>query len=171
MYDNRNQPIQLPRKQTPLVGVRTQNDEKLKTEEELIEAIGDAQDVLVRITTMFPFSLFPDTITIDRTKLTITHRDIFKSGEVLSINIEDILNVSASVGPFYGTIKISTRFYDSDKPYTIEHFSRADALKVKRIAQGYVIAKQKEVDCSALSNVELTKLLDELGKVAPAEKV
>lgn len=144
---------------------------KQETAVELIEAIGDARDVLVRVTTVFPLSLFPDTITIDRTKLTITHRDFFKSADVLSICIEDILNVSAGVGPFFGSIKISTRFFDSAKPYTVDHFTRADALKIKRIAQGYIIAKQKEVDCSALSTKELTKLLDELGKVDPAEKV
>ncbi len=148
-----------------------QEDQKHKAAEELIQAIGDARDVLVRATTVFPMTLFPDTITIDRTKLTITHRDFFKMAEVLSIRIEDILNVTAGVGPFFGSIKISTRFFDPDKPYTVDHFWRADALKIKRITQGYLIAKKKEIDCSALTTPELTRLLDDLGKVAPAEKV
>lgn len=155
----------------PLVGVGVQDVEKQKTQEELVRAIGNANDVLVRASTMFPFTIFPDTISIDRTKLTITHRDFFKTAEVLSMSIEDILNVTATVGPFFGSVKIATRFFDREKPYTIDHFSRADALKIKRITQGYIIAKQKGVDCSALSTKELTRLLDELGKVAPAEKV
>lgn len=139
--------------------------DKQAVKEELVHAIGDSHDVLIRATTVFPFTLFPDTLAIDRTKLTITHRDFFGVGEALSINIEDILNVTATVGPFFGSIKIATRFFDPGKPYTVDKFWRGDALKIKRIAQGYIIARQREIDCSVLSNRELTKLLDELGKV------
>jgi hypothetical protein len=144
---------------------------KHQAEEKLMEAIGDAHDILVRAKTVFPITLFPDTLTIDRTKVTVTHKDFFKVAEVLSIRIEDILNVTAGVGPIFGSIKISTRFFDPGKPYTIDHFYRADALKIKRVLQGYIIAIQKNVDCSALSTKELSILLDELGKVAPEEKV
>lgn len=144
---------------------------KEKAKEELVQAIGDAHDVLFRATTVFPITLFPDTITIDRTKLTVTHRDFFKVGEALSIQVEDILNVTATVGPLFGSIKISTRFFDSNKPYAVHHFWRADALKIKRIVQGYLIAKQQEVDTSVLSTRELAKKLDELGKVARPEKL
>lgn len=145
--------------------------DRAKTKQELVQAIGDAHDVLVRSKTVFPFTLFPDTLTIDRTKLTITHRDFFGVGEVLSINIEDILNVTATVGPFFGSIKIATRFFDPGKPYTVDKFWRKDALKIKRIAQGYIIAKQRNIDCSAISTKELTKLLDQLGNPGKAEKV
>lgn len=72
---------------------------------------------------------------------------------------------------FFGAVTILTRFVEPHKPYTIDRFYRADALKIKRIAQGYIIARQKEVDTSALSTQELTHMLDELGKVAQAEKV
>lgn len=169
MNNHQRQPIPLPPGNSLL---RSLNDtQKQKTADELVEAIGNSKDVLVRVTTVFPLTLFPDTITIDRTKLTITHRDFFKAGEAISFNIEDILNVAASVGPFLGSIRISSRFFDQDKPYVVEHLTRKDALRIKRILQGCIIAKQKGVDSSALSTRELAKLLDELGKVAPAEKV
>lgn len=166
---NQNRQMQLQR---AIAGLAAgENTEKKKAAEELVQAIGDSQDVLARATTVFPLTLFPDTVTIDRSKLTITRRDFFKSAEVLSIRIEDILNVTASVGPIFGSIKIATRFFDPDKPYTVDHFKRADALRIKRIVQGYLIAKQKDIDCSALSTQELAKTLDELGKVATEEKV
>lgn len=139
--------------------------------QELTHAVGESSDVLVRATTVFPLTLFPDTLTIDRTKLTITHRDFFKLGEVLSISIEDILNVTASVGPFFGSIKISTRFFDINRPYTVDHFWRADALMIKRIAQGYIIAHQKKIDTSGLSTSELARMLDEIGQVQKEEKL
>jgi hypothetical protein len=145
--------------------------DRQKAREELAQTIGDAHDVLVRAKTVFPFTLFPDTITIDRTKLTITHRDFFSVGEVLSIQIEDILNVTANVGPMFGSLKIATRFFDLQKPYVISYLPRADALKIKRIMQGYLIARQKEIDCSVIGTKELAAMLDELGKVGPEEKV
>jgi hypothetical protein len=145
--------------------------DKNKIEKKLTEAIGDSHDVLMRATTVFPLTLFPDTLTIDRTKLTITHRNFLNAGEVLSIRIEDILNVTASVGPLFGSVKIATRFFDPSKPYKVDHFWRKDALKLKRIVQGYLIAKQQKVDCSKLSSSELAKMLDKLGKVDGPEKV
>ena len=148
-----------------------ENQKKQKAKNELSEAIGHSKDVLFRAKTVFPMTLIPDTLTIDRTKLTITHRDFFKVAEILSISIEDILNVAANVGPFFGHIVISTRFFDPDRPYRVRYFWREDALKIKRIMQGYIIAKQKEVDCTALSTRELARTLDELGKVASPDKV
>lgn len=149
----------------------TFGEQKRKTRQKLVQAIGDSYDVLVRANTVFPLTLFPDTITIDRAQLTITRRTFLYTAEVLSIRIEDILNVTANVGPFFGSIRIATRFFNPDKPYVINYFWRADALKVKRVAQGYLIARQREIDCSALTTPELAITLDELGKVAPEDKV
>lgn len=145
--------------------------DKKKFRQKLAKVIGDSQDVLVRASTVFPRTLFPDTLTVDRTKLTVTHRNFLHAGEVLSIRIEDILNVAAQVGPIFGSVKIATRFFDNAKPYEVNHFWRSDALKIKRIVQGYLIARQQEVDCSKMSTEELAKMLDELGKVDKPDKV
>jgi len=173
---NQTRPTSLSSTRSPLLtGVQKGVEKGLRTrkkaEKELVEAIGDAHDILVRATTVFPVTLFPDTITVDRTKLTVTHRDFFRVGEVLSIAIEDILNVTATVGPLFGSIKISTRFFDSNKPYTVHHFWRSDALKIKRIVQGYLIVKQQEVDTSSLTTKDLAHKLDKAGKVDRPEKV
>lgn len=145
--------------------------ERQKAKDALVNAVGSSHDILARATTVFPLTLFPDTLTIDRTKMTITHRDFMGAGEVISISIEDILNVAATVGPLFGSVTIATRFFDPNKPYKIDHFWRKDALKIKRIAEGYIIARQKDIDTSALSTRELSKLLDELGKVSAEDTV
>ncbi|HUP26074.1 MAG TPA: hypothetical protein VM124_00310 [Candidatus Limnocylindrales bacterium] len=132
--------------------------------QELKKAIQGSHQVLVSATTVFPFTLFPDTITVDRAKLTITHRSFFSVAEVMSIRIEDVLNVTANVGPLFGSIKITSRIFNIEKPYTVDHFWREDALKIKRITQGYIIALQKKIDCSVLSTSELSAMLDDLGK-------
>jgi hypothetical protein len=143
------------------------NYEKYEAARQLTKAIGDSQEVLADATTVFPFTMFPDTITVDRTKLTVTHRSFFAVAEVMSIRIEDILNVTANVGPFFGSLQISTRFFDTQqKPYVVDWLWRSDAEKIKRILQGYILATQQQIDCSALSTKELATMLDELGRGA-----
>lgn len=130
---------------------------------ELAHAVKGAHEVLCTATTFFPFVLFPDTVTLDRAKLTVTRRTFFAVAEVMSIRIEDILNVTASIGPILGSVKIVSRVFNTEKPYTIDRFKRQDALRLKRITQGYVIALQRKIDCSSLPAIELAATLEQLG--------
>jgi hypothetical protein len=130
---------------------------------QLSEMVNNAKDVLASATTVFPFTLFPDTLSIDREKLTIVHRTFFKVSEVMSIHTEDILNVTANAGPFFGSLALSTRFFHTDKPYRINYFWRDDALRLKSIIQGFIIAKQSDVDMNNINSKELTNMLISLG--------
>lgn len=137
---------------------------RAEAEAKLRQAVGSSREVLVSATTVFPFTLFPDTITVDRTKMTIAHRTFFQVAEVSSFNVDDILNVAANVGPFFGSLSITTRFFEGEnKPCEVKYLKREDALKIKRILQGYVIAIQKRIDCSVFGRNELVQMLDQLG--------
>jgi hypothetical protein len=138
-------------------------EEVKEAKRELKQAIKGSQEVLDSATTVFPFTLFPDTITIDRAKLTITHRKFFNVANVMSIRVEDILNVTADVGPFFGSLKILSRALNPDKPYIVNYLWRDDAIKIKKIMQGYVIAMQKDIDLTPLTTPELAAMLVELG--------
>lgn len=145
----------------------TQNESETTHEEakeELTNAIEGSTQVLATATTVWPMTMFPDTITIDREKVTIATRSFFKTAEVMSTRIEDILNVTANVGPLFGSIKIVSRIFSPDRPYTIDHLWKADALRIKRVMQGYIIALKKDIDCQPLATEELSNMLDELGK-------
>ncbi len=133
-----------------------------QTRHELQQAIAGSNEVLATATTVL--TIFSDTITLDRAKLTVTKRTFFSTAEVMSIRIEDILNVTATVGPIFGSVKFVSRVMNTDKPYSINHFWRADALHFKRVTQGYVIAMQRGIDCSALQTKELSDMLDQLGE-------
>ncbi|HSX27815.1 MAG TPA: hypothetical protein VLG25_03475 [Patescibacteria group bacterium] len=139
--------------------------------EELSKAVSHSHEVLATATTVFPLTIFPDSVTIDREKLTITRRTFFRVAESMSIRIADILNVTTDVGPFFGALKISTRFFDPHKPYAVKYLWRDDAIKLKGILQGYIIALQKEIDCSALSTGQLTAMLEDLGTGALREEI
>lgn len=157
-----------PQDTTSVSPANTTKYDKYQTARQLTKAIGDAQEVLATATTVFPFTLFPDTVMLDRTKLTVTHRSFFGIAEVASIRIEDILNVTANVGPFFGSLMVTTRFFDTQqKPYVVNWLWRSDAVKMKRVLQGYILATQRKIDCSALNTHELAAMLDELGRGGP----
>ena len=141
----------------PLVGVSQTADDI----DELKRVISHSHEVIAGATTVFPF-LFPDDITLDRTKITITRRNFILSADGISIRIEDVLNVAASVGPVFGTITISSRVMNSVDHYDVGRFWREDAIRIKKIIQGYLIARQNGVQTDHLSCDELAKTLYEI---------
>lgn len=145
--------------------VKTLDDElnSGETPKELDDIALTPPEVLISASSVFPFILFPDTITVDREKMTLTTRSFIRVARVVSVPIQDILNVAANVGPFFGSLRIVTRFFDN-KPLTIQFLKRADTLKIKDILAGYIIATQKEIDCTDIPKDELIPMLERLGE-------
>lgn len=114
-------------------------------------------------TVILPVNLFPDSVTVDRTKVTITKRTFFWSSSVISIRIEDVLNVACSTGPIFGSLTISSRVMNSTDHYEIDYFWRKDALYLKQLIQGYVIAQHNQIETSHLNRRELIQTLLDLG--------
>lgn len=145
---------------------QTEEETKLKnseeSHEELQRAADNAQDILIKAESTFPFVLFPDTITVSRMKVAITRRSFFRVADVISLQIDDILNVEIDTGPFFGSLNIFTRIYGTD-PLRITFLSRKSAIDVKRILEGYVIARQRDIDTSNIEKGELVALLTQLG--------
>ncbi len=114
-------------------------------------------------TVILPVNLFPDSVTVDRTKVTITKRTFFWSSSVISIRIEDVLNVACSTGPIFGSLTVSSRVMNSTDHYEIDYFWRKDALYMKQLIQGYVIAQHNQIETSHLKRDELIRTLLDLG--------
>ncbi|MFY9489173.1 MAG: hypothetical protein WAP35_10850 [Solirubrobacterales bacterium] len=146
--------------QSTIKKVEEKKNEALK---KLYKIVSRSNEVLATATAVFPFDLFPDSVTLDRTKVTITKRSFFWSAEVISIRIEDILNISSGVGPFFGSITIASRVMSSEDHFTIDYFWRKDAIRLKHIIQGYVIAHHNDIKVSHLSKKEMIATLSELG--------
>lgn len=134
-----------------------------KGTEKLYDVAIKAHDILLSANTVFPFILFPDTITIDREKVTIVHRPFFRMAKIVSVRIHDLLNVEADVGPFFGTVHLTSRYF-LNNPESINYLWRSDAAKVQRLLQGYIIAQHEKIDCSKIPKEELCILLDDLGR-------
>lgn len=137
--------------------------QKLARDHKIEEIIAESNEVLVQAKTVFPFTLFPDTVVVDRLKVTITRNDFFFSREVVSIRLDDLLTVTATTGPLFGSINISSRVLTEDH-FVISNLWRKDVIYLKHIIQGYIIANQNKVDCAHLSKPELLDTLAKLGQ-------
>lgn len=120
-------------------------------------------EILFMADTVFPFTLFPDTICIDREKLTISYRIFFRVASVISTPLDDIEAVDANVGIFFGSLRITSKFFVNNTRY-VRYLTRNDTVKVQSILQGYKLAKEKDVELSEINKDDLVMMLCELGQ-------
>jgi hypothetical protein len=136
----------------------------LQQASDLRKIVKKSSQVLASARTVFPMTPFPHTIIVDRSKVTIIKRDFFWTARVISIQIEDILNVESGVGPFFGSLVVASRVMSSVDHFQINYFWRSDAIYLKHLIQGYVIAKHNQIDTRQLSKEEMLETLTGLGE-------
>lgn len=146
------------------VSVEDKRRASLRKIDLLRNAAKRSHEVLASADTVFPLTLFPDSVIVDRNKVTIINRTFFWSSNTVGIRIEDILNVTCSVGPFFGSLNISVRVMNSTDHFNINFFWRHDAERLKQIIQGHMIAQHAHIDTESLSRRELIEHLAELGQ-------
>ncbi|MEI9913795.1 MAG: hypothetical protein WDN66_02210 [Candidatus Saccharibacteria bacterium] len=128
----------------------------------LNRAIWDSNEVLVSASTTS--KLHKDTLTLNRAKLFAIKRSPLGTIEDMSVRIEDVLNIGATLGPVSGMVRIMTKFNAPGEPYVIGPFKKRDTLKLKRIIQGYIIALDRKIDLNMTPTNELVTRLYELGE-------
>jgi hypothetical protein len=138
---------------------------KDSSEEKLTDIAIGVREILITANTVFPFVLFPNTITLDRQKLTIIHREFFRTANTISLQIDDILNVESNVGLIFGSLHLYSKYFVNDVK-TIDFLWRSDILKVQRLIQGSSIASRRRIDCTNIEKDQLITLLNTLGQTS-----
>lgn len=123
----------------------------------------ESHEVLDSCRSVFPFMLFPDSIILDRTKVTLIKREMF-SQDIITVRIEDVLNVGAHTGILFGSLNIAIRVMNSTDHFQIKFLWAQDALRLKQLIQGYVIAQHNDIDVKHLKRGDLIRTLRELGR-------
>jgi hypothetical protein len=131
--------------------------------EKLFQAAKQVNEILYQAETVFPFTLFPDTVTIDREKLSISYRVFFRVARVISTPLDDIESVDANVGPFFGSLRITSSFFVNNTRY-VRFLTRDDAIKIQSILKGHKLSKEKDIDMFAVGKDELVMMLCQLGQ-------
>lgn len=159
--------ISARRPEAVLFGKKTSDKKGIKPDEakHINEVVKRSHEILASArTVVLPMNLFTDSVTVDRTKVTITKRTFFWTSQVITVRIEDILGVTSNFGPLFGSLLISTRIMNSTDHFEVNFFWRKDAEYLKRIIQGYVIAQHNSIETKHLSRQDLIETLLELGQ-------
>lgn len=121
------------------------------------------EEVLYEAETVFPFTLFPDTLKLDREKFTMAKRTFFRTATISSVPVSEIMSAEASVGPFFGSLHLILRFFnDNEKTFTF--LPRKDAINLQRLLHGFIIAHHKAIDLSKVPAKELRETLTQIGQ-------
>lgn len=131
--------------------------------EDMKKVAARSHEVIDGAKTIFPFTLVPDSLVLDRTKITIIKRTLF-SEDIISIRIEDVLNVGVHTGIFFGSLTIASRVMNSTDHFQINFLWVSDAHRLKKLIQGYVIAQHNNINVADLPKGELVRMLNELGE-------
>jgi hypothetical protein len=142
---------------------KTPKPEPATIHEKLIDMAEKAHDVLYQSETVFPFTLFPDTITIDREKLSVAKRSFFRVAKIITVPITSLISAEADVGPFFGTVRMTSKYF-VDNTHEVNFLTRNDATHIHRLLQGFIIAHEKGLDVTEVETDDLRVLLEDLGQ-------
>ena len=108
------------------------------------------------------FEIFPTILTIDRHKLTICRKQFFWVQEIVSVPIENIKNIQAHMGPFFGSLVITSDHFANNTQH-VKWLWRKDVQKIQKLIQGAAVA-MNELDIKEVEPKKLKKLLSRLGE-------
>lgn len=129
----------------------TKKEEDKQTVNDLIKK---SNRCIISVSSTFPWTLFPNTITVEESRVTFIFRQFFAS-QTHSVDIKDISNVFIESSPFFATLQIVSRtFVQND--ITIGHLNVKKATKVQMVIEGLRTFAEKNIDTS---NYEINELI------------
>lgn len=98
-----------------------------------------AQDKLFTCRAVFPFDFFPDSITLDEAKLTITRRGLFTK-TIIPIKLHDLLNVEVHEAPLFCAVEIVAKFVTA-RHEKVMYIRKRDAHELQRKCLELIVEK------------------------------
>jgi hypothetical protein len=159
-------PKETPKTKTPA----PKETAAVRTPAQKMEDIANKSDtVLLKVSTVWPFTIFKNDIIIDPYKVNIVYREFFWSEHIHSIMVRDILDVIVETSVFFATLKIVDQGYTANT-VDIEYLKRDEALKVRKIIQGLIIAHRQALDLSGINSSNIKDHVDQMGKIKGIDK-
>lgn len=112
---------------------------------------------------VFPFDLFPNRVTIDRSKITVVDNLFFFTRQVQSLMIKDLMSVITHETLLLSSLHIIDRQYPQET-IIVANLQKSDARKARRIIEGLIVADKEGVDLSRITNEQLIPKLEEIGR-------
>jgi hypothetical protein len=124
--------------------------------------VANNAQTLYKISGLFPFTLFPSTMVIDKTKIHL-HQRYFPFGtSVRTIAIKDISSVIVQTAFFLASVRVVNKFF-LDEPLVITHVPHYKARKASKILDGLIVASREGVDILDPSMENVSQKLEVVG--------
>lgn len=132
---------------------------------DLDDLIKESNTTICRISSVFPFQIFPDEIIVDANKITIVRRNLlFKRSFPILIN--DILTIKVTRGIFFASMSFEVRGFEQN-PNAVTFLWPEKATEAKVCILGILNVKKQNLDISKIP-VELLK--EKLTQIGEAEE-
>jgi hypothetical protein len=133
---------------------RNQATKKEVDRQRMNDLVKKSNRCIITISSLFPWDLFPNTITVEESRVTFTFCQ-FLSSQSHSVEIKDISNVFIESSLFFATLQVVSRTYVKND-IKIGHLSRKKAQKVQQVIEGLRTLIENNINTS---NYEIDELL------------
>jgi hypothetical protein len=137
----------------------TKKEEDKQTVRDLIRK---SNRCVISISSQFPWTLFPNTIEVEESRVTFIFRQ-FLASQSHSVDIKDISNVLIETSPFFATLEIISRTFVENN-ITIGHLDAKKAARVQMIIEGLRTLAAHDIDTSNYEIKELIAKIEEFHK-------
>lgn len=145
-------------------GIKEQMKQKVIMKEKFESMVKTSDRELFRLSTIFPFDLFPDEVVIDVDKVSVITGVFFFSKRIHSVFIQDITDVFVDSTLIFATLEIVDSGF-VENSIKIKPISRTEAMRARKIIQGLIVAKKQEIDLSKILDLpDLVNKLEKLGE-------
>lgn len=136
---------------------KDQASKRERDRQKLVDLVKKSNRSIISISSLFPWDLFPSTITVEESRVTFTFRQ-FLSSQSHSVEIKDISNVFLESSFLFATLQVVSRTYVKNN-IKIAHLNRKKAQKVQQIIEGLRTFIENNINTS---NYEIDELLSKI---------
>jgi hypothetical protein len=135
---------------------------KEKDKQAVNDLIKKSNRCIISISSLFPWTFFPNTIQVEESRVTFIFRQ-FLSSQTHSVDIKDISNVFIQSSIFFATLQVVSRtFVQND--ITISFLDAKKAQQVQMIIEGLRTFAGNNIDTSNYEVMELIAKIEEFHK-------
>lgn len=131
-----------------------------KNRQAVEDMVNNSNRILLRVFSVFPLDLFPSSIIVEETRLTIIHRQLFSS-QAYSVDIKNISNVFIDTGILFSQLTIVSDTFVENQ-VVIDKLWKKEAIFIRRIVEGLRMFVDKDIDTTGYKTEELIDKLREL---------
>lgn len=124
------------------------------------DMVNNSNRILIKISSVFPWDFFPTSITLEETRLTITHRQLFSS-QVHSVDLKNISNIFIDNSILFSQLTIVSNTFIENQ-MIVDRLWKKEAIFIRRMIEGLRMFIEKDIDTTGYSRQELIDKLREL---------